>query len=165
MNPEKNRLEKRVVLNLFIERFESELRSLVESAKAAHLAATHEESKAEDRHDTFAIEASYLAAGQAARVAELQETVTEFNSYLNSSSAAGRIEVGHWVEYETEGKHHFAFFSVLGGGTKIQVDGLTVQVLSIHSPLGSELLQSRAGDEVTVEIKGQERVFKILSIE
>jgi hypothetical protein len=72
MEPEVNH-SKGEVLMRFLEQVSSEIAALTASARAAHQAATHEESKAEDRHDTFAIEASYLAAGQSARVMELEK--------------------------------------------------------------------------------------------
>ena len=72
---------KSAVILQFIQKFEEEISALTQSAKAAHEAATHEESKSEDKHDTRAIEASYLAAGQAARLAELEKGLEEFRKY------------------------------------------------------------------------------------
>ena len=58
--PKKQKLIEAILLEL-----ESELSVLADAAKAAHLAATHEESVAEDPHDTRGVEASYLAGAQA----------------------------------------------------------------------------------------------------
>jgi transcription elongation GreA/GreB family factor len=39
-----------------------------------------------------------------------------------------------------------------------------VQILSTTSPLGSELLGLRGGDEIEVEIRGSVREFRILAV-
>lgn len=137
------KLDKDVVIKNFLEKFEAELSALVQSAKAAHAAATHEESKAEDRHDTFAIEASYLAAGQATRVAELEKTIQEFDSFLSHRSSTKLIS------YVCDGNTSHALFATLGGGSKIQLnDQITIQVLSVKSPLGEELMLAKEGEEI-----------------
>lgn len=157
-------LSKEVIIKAFIEKFQGELSALIQSAKAAHSAATHEESRAEDRHDTFAIEASYLAAGQAARVEELQKTVQEFEGYLASNSHAPQIGKGSLVNYELDGVSHFAFFSIHGGGSKIQIGSTSIQILSLKSPIGEELEQAKAGDSVEFEIRGVEKSYEIISV-
>lgn len=158
-------IQKEQVIKGFLAKFKEEHSSLIQSAKAAHQAATHEESKAEDRHDTFAIEASYLAAGQATRVQELEKTILEFETYLSSTPAAHTILPGNFFSYELDGAVHFAFFANLGGGSKIQIDTKTIQILSLKSPLGEELHHSKVGDEITIEIRGQEKDYRIISIQ
>lgn len=71
------RILKSEILKGFLEEVSREIAALTASARSAHQAATHEESKAADRHDTFAVEASYLAAGQSARVMELEKVRSE----------------------------------------------------------------------------------------
>jgi hypothetical protein len=53
------------------EKVRQELQAVEEAALASHHAATHEESRSEDKHDTRSIEAGYLAGAQAQRVALL----------------------------------------------------------------------------------------------
>lgn len=138
---------------------------LVQSAKAAHSAATHEESKAEDRHDTFAIEASYLAAGQAVRVAELEKTIQEFEAYLSHRVVHFSVSLGAFISYELDQAVHYAFVSTLGGGSKIQIEALTIQTLSLQSPLGETLEGAKLNEEINFEIRGLEKTYKINSIE
>lgn len=157
------KLSKEAVLKGFIEKFKAEHQALVQSAKAAHQAATHEESKAEDRHDTFAIEASYLAAGQAARVDELDQTIQEFESFLAGSAHHSSISLGDLVTYECDGITLHAFLAKNGGGTKLQIDGATVQVISPTSPLGDELMGRNTGEEFELELRGITKEYKILS--
>jgi transcription elongation GreA/GreB family factor len=157
MNPSKE-----AVIKGFIEKFRAEHAALIQSAKAAHQAATHEESKAEDRHDTFAIEASYLAAGQAVRVEELDRTIVEFESFLAGTSHHDTITVGDLVTYECDGAITHAFLAKNGGGTKLTVDGITVQVISPTSPLGDELMGRKTGEDFELELRGQVREYRVL---
>src|SRR3954451_22195157 len=64
-------MDKRRLVDTIQIHLAEELATLMQAAKAAHEAATHEESKAEDQHDTRGLEASYLAGAQAQRAAEL----------------------------------------------------------------------------------------------
>src|SRR4051812_31376659 len=65
-------MDKRRLVETIQTHLAEELATLMQAAKAAHEAATHEESRAEDAHDTRGLEASYLAGAQAQRAAELQ---------------------------------------------------------------------------------------------
>jgi len=152
------RVDKETVIKAFVEKFESELSALILSAKTAHAAATHEESRAEDRHDTFAIEASYLAAGQAARVAELQKTLQEFNGFL------GHLKSAKLISYQCDQGIFHALFAHLGGGTKIHIDSDCFQVLSVKSSLGEELMHSNAGESVVFEHRGVEKEYRIIAV-
>ena len=156
---------KELIIQGFIDKFVNELSMLVQSAKAAHLAATHEESKAEDRHDTFAIEASYLAAGQAVRVAELEKTILEFETYLTHKTKHHSVHLGCLISYELDQAVHYAFVSTLGGGSKIQIGAIIIQTLSIQSPLGETLEGAKLNEEIEFEVRGLEKNYKIISIE
>ena len=61
--------DKQAIIDRLVEKLQSEAEALVRAAQAAHEAATHEESRAEDHHDTRGLEASYLAGAQAQRAA------------------------------------------------------------------------------------------------
>lgn len=158
------------VLQLFLEQVLGEIVAQTASARAAHQAATHEESKAEDRHDTFAIEASYLAAGQSARVMELEKVRAELEGYLTGATKSEVVGPGSLLTYESDGAVHWVLMAKSGGGFRITVgtggQGVApVQILSTTSPLGSELIGLRAGDEVEVEIRGSVKEFRVRSVE
>jgi transcription elongation GreA/GreB family factor len=157
--------DKADVLRAFLEQLDRELSALVASARAAHEAATHEETKAEDRHDTFAIEASYLAAGQSVRVSELEQLKAELEGYLSGTPRQSVVGPGALVGYETEDGRHLVLMVRAGGGLKGVVQGMPVQILSTDSPLGGEFVGLGVGEEFEVEIRGAVREFKILSID
>ena len=154
------------VYTLLIEHLQSEINALTQSARAAHSAATHEESRAEDKHDTFAIEASYLAAGQSSRIVELESTLREIIGYRESTPEPDRVRPGMLIFFELNGVKSYALFAIHGGGTKIQISGNQIQILSKASPLGQELEDLKAGEEVEIELNSSAlKTLRIIEIQ
>jgi transcription elongation GreA/GreB family factor len=146
-----------------------ELATLVQAAKAAHEAATHDESKAEDAHDTRGLEASYLAGAQAQRAAEIQSLLTmwkflplrEYGSNdVVCPAALVELEFGHG------GKKTRAFYFIApqGGGLVTRVDGQPVQVITPNSPMGEALMGKREGDTIEVETRSGTRSYHVITI-
>jgi transcription elongation GreA/GreB family factor len=157
-------IEKAEILRALIQQVNRELAGLVTSARAAHEAATHEETRAEDRHDTFAIEASYLAAGQSSRILELENLKAELEGYLSGSPREDRVRPGCLVRYDSEEGSHLFLMTKSGGGLKILFEGNPLQTLSTASPLGKEFSGLCEGEEFEVELRGDPRIFRIRSI-
>lgn len=142
-----------------------ELRLLENSARAAHEAATHEESRQEDSHDTRSIEASYLAGAQAKRAAEIKRLITLFRFFpLREFEADAVACAGALVELSFNGTHAFYFLVPQGGGFSTKVEGKPVQVITPESPMGEALLGRRVGDTVEVETRSGDRSYEIVSI-
>lgn len=156
---------KKKALPALISHLELELHGLIQSARAAHLAATHEESRAEDKHDTFAIEASYLAAGQAARVSELRATLLELKQHLETGTNRNRIEVGSLVTLSSGGRTTLSLLANHGGGTRIQLEGIPLSLVSPLSPLGENLIGLKTGDEFEIEAKSGISVFRVVDFQ
>ncbi len=154
------------------EELRRELATLLTAAKAAHEAATHEESRAEDQHDTRGLEASYLAGAQAARAAEIERQLQIFQAIPRTPLPAGsRISAGALVELLSEGRKSYCLLSPSAGGLTLNASGdaggVRIQVITPQSPLGEALLGSRSGEEVEIETSspsGATRVFKILTV-
>jgi transcription elongation GreA/GreB family factor len=156
---------KRSVILAFKAQFEKELGALVESAKSAHLAATHEESRAEDRHDTFAIEASYLAQGQAVRVQAIRKAIQELTQFAEGFTTQMKtVEVGALIEVKSLGKSTYSLVAENGGGTQVVVQEKTLTLLSPSSPLGDSVLGLAEEDSFTVETKAGLREFEVTAI-
>jgi hypothetical protein len=155
---------KKQVLEQVIEAVRQEKTALTQSAKAAHLAATHEESRAEDKHDTFAIEASYLAAGQAARVQALNLTEEYFVTALENIQAQPTITPICLFELKAGqlARSQIQLLALQGGGTHLQIDSLgSVQIITPQSPLGDQALGLRAGDTLELETPHEIREFTV----
>ena len=166
---------KKQILAAFIQKFEDEIASTSLSAKAAHEAATHEESKAEDSHDTRGIEASYLAGAQNARVAELKQVVLEYKSLLaGSEKPIEAVAVGALVKIQPllseddpkpKGSALNAIVALRGGGTTVEIDGVIYSVLTPNSPVGEAVLGALPSEEFGVESKGGNRFYRVVSVE
>lgn len=164
--------EKNVILRAFVQQFEIETDALMTSAKAAHEAATHEESKAEDSHDTRGIEASYLAGAQAARILKLKEVIHAYRQMIETNlRPMDRVAVGALVglqllneDEEPKGPPILALIASDGGGTSVQHSGKNVSVVSATSPLGELLIGASAGDDLTLESHAGDRQYRVESV-
>ena len=146
-------VNKQDILSQIISSLTAELDTCLNAAKAASAAATDPDSKAENKYDTRSLEASYLARGQAQRVAELQEALHAFET-LN----VRRFDAGHaaslsaLITVKTEdGESHY-FLGPAAGGTEIQHAGHEVMVITPGSPLGQKLTGRTVGDKVQMPV-------------
>lgn len=140
------------------------LRGALETARAAHAAAVegaiNDEARPENDKDTRGLEQSYLARGQAQRVAELEAAVGEVTALaLRAFGARDRVAIGAVVTVEEEGREHRFFVAPQGGGTVLAAG---TQVVTPGSPLGRALLGRRVDDEVEVRLPGRLRSFVIV---
>lgn len=143
-----------------------ELRVLVEAAKAAHLAATQDESKAEDQYDTRGLEASYLAGAQAQRATEIQRVIMVYKFLpVMEYTEKDLIGPGSLVELELNQKRSFYFLVPQGGGLITEMRGQPIQVITAQSPLGEELLGQKVGAVFEVEARGGNREYRVVSIQ
>jgi transcription elongation GreA/GreB family factor len=126
---------------------QAELASLTQAAQGSFAAATDPDSRAENKYDTRTLEASYVARGQARRVAELQEAVQAFTALaVTAATADTTIQVGALVTLQAPwGEEHF-LLGPLAGGTEIEIDGQTIVVITPASTLGQKLVGRRAGE-------------------
>ncbi len=161
-------IDKRKVIDQAITRLSEELSALVQAAKAAHEAATHEESRAEDQHDTRGLEASYLAGAQAARAAELQKLISVLRQLpIREWGESEPASVGALVELElaSSGKRSIHLIAPMGGGISVSLDGAVVQIITPQAPLGDALMGKKRGDLVEVEAaQGTIREYTVIRI-
>ena len=134
---------------------EGEIATMRKAAYDAAEAATHAEAKPENDKDTRALEASYLAAGQAERVRELETALKLLlQMELKDVSSTTPICASAVVTLEDDDGGRTTFFmSPHGGGLKLDLDGASVQVVTPQSPLGKALLGRLHGD--VIELRGK----------
>lgn len=123
----------------------TELEHLTRGAQASFEAATDPDSRAENKYDTRTLEASYVARGQAQRVAELQEAVTQYQILAHQVTPCSTVCVGALVTLNEEFVY---FFGPLAGGTEVIVNGVEVMVITPSAPLGQKLIGKKVGDSV-----------------
>ncbi len=143
----------------------SELEVITQSAKAAHEAATHEESIAEDSHDTRGLEASYLAGAQTARAEALKKTISTYQFMnMRDLQADDAIDLGALVELKSNGRKFYYFLVGQGGGLVVTFEGKTIQIVTSLAPLGEALLGKKVGDLVEVEVQGVQREYTVIAV-
>ncbi len=161
MLPDKGRILESIRTQL-----KTEIDAMLQAARAAHEAATHEESKAEDSHDTQSIEAGYLAGAQAQRAIDAQAVLELFSRMESRPYKADEpAGAGALVELESEdGKISVYLLASLGGGLNVRCDGTLVQVVTALSPLGEELFGRRSGESFEIDQRGETREWEIKKI-
>jgi transcription elongation GreA/GreB family factor len=158
-------MNKQAIIQLISEKIASELEALKAAAIAAADAATGDESKQEDKHDTRATEASYLARGQAERVSALERELLAYRGFpLKSFGPADPIAVGALVKLKSGAHARWLLLTPQAGGLSVKVDGIEVQALSVTSPLGDALIAARVGDEVDIESPKESKTYEVLEI-
>ena len=129
--------------------------------KATQAGATHEQAKPENDKDTRALEQSYLARGQAARVEELRAEVAEVRAMPVRAFADGApAALGALALVEEDGRATWILLAPAGGGEKLG-DG-EVTVVTPRSPLGRAVLGKRAGDDADLTTQGRRRALDVL---
>lgn len=147
------------LLGQLVALLESELETLVTSVRAAHEAATHAESRPENKYDTRGLEASYLAGAQKERAGELQAMVATMKAFVpRSYQAHEAIGAGALVGLQSDGRRSCVMLVPAGAGFRLDQDGVTVMTVTPLAPLGRALIGKRVGDELTVHDKDYEIV-------
>lgn len=136
------------------------------AARAAHAAATHPECLPDNKYDTTALEASYIAQGQANRAQEIRVALESYRSLiLNNFEEDTPIRLTALVTLEDEeGNGRRLFLGPQAGGMKIVDDDGEVVVITPGSPLGRSLLGLRIGDDVRSGVGAAAQLFVITAV-
>ncbi len=158
-------MTKRAVIQKIIETLQSELETYTRAAKASHAEATAEENRAENKYDTRGLEASYLAAGQANKIVELEESIAAFGELQNRRFGSDEgIEVGALIEISQDGEHAHYFIGPSAGGTEVTCDKHEVLVITPQSPLGSQLQNRKQGDQLKLTLAGETQQVDLINV-
>ncbi len=154
------------VIQKIIETLQAELETYTRVAKASHTEATAEENRAENKYDTRGLEASYLAAGQANKVVELEESIAAFEGLMDKKfSTNDGIDVGALIEISQNTERAFFFIGPSAGGTEIQIGKTEVLVITPQSPLGSQLLKATQDTKLKIDLAGRKQTVEILRVD
>ncbi|MCA9600657.1 MAG: GreA/GreB family elongation factor [Polyangiales bacterium] len=159
-------LDKRALVTHILEALSRELDTQRAAAEASQLAATHEESRPENDKDTRALEASYLARGQAMRVEETAEAIGRMKFFeLRSFGPDDEIGLSALVTLEDDDGEMRCFLAPAAGGTEIEFGGNRIRVVTPASPLGRALLEKCVGDEAVVTVRGVKRTYEVVRVD
>ncbi|HKI51832.1 MAG TPA: transcription elongation factor GreAB [Geothermobacteraceae bacterium] len=145
-------MNKPQLLLMILANLEANLKLLTEAAKSSHHAATHEECQPDNKYDTTALEASYLAQGQANRAQEIRLALESYrNLQLQEFTADAPVRLTALVTLEADdGEERLVFLGPAAGGLMLKVSGVEVVVITPHAPLGQKLLGRNLDDEISI---------------
>ncbi len=145
-------MHKEKLISNILNHLKNELSKTMLAAQNAHLAATDDQSVAETQYDTLAIEAGYLAEGQARRVQEIQDAIIKFERLdINENSSV--VKLGALVQLENDkSTQHWFFIAPAAGGYKCNVDGQKYTVITPQSPMGTVLIGKYRDDDIELSI-------------
>lgn len=145
------RFEKQQVLNALKQRLEEDLNNARSSQQKTQAGATHEESRPENDKDTRAVEASYLARGQAQRVVDLENALARIGALVARPFAVDApAALGAIVHVEDEDNALWYLLAPAGGGIRLRVQAVEITVITPESPVGRALLGKCQGDDVDI---------------
>jgi transcription elongation GreA/GreB family factor len=141
----------------------AQLVAALDAARAAYAAAiegaTHPEARAENAKDTRGLEQSYIARGQAQRVAELEVAVAELTKL--ELRALQIVAIGAVIAVDEDGATRRYFLVPHGGGNVLAGD---IQVITPASPRGRALLGKRVGEIAELAVAGKTRELEITGV-
>lgn len=155
-------IKKEQVLQELLKILDTELKVAEAAASSARELATQDDLKSEGKYDTRAIEASYLAGAQLKRVEEIKLDIQMLEELDLETS--NNVQLGSLVLIEHKGAKRYYFITSTSGGTMVSVDGETILVISVFSPLGNEALGLSVGDSFEVETPKESRQYSIVAI-
>jgi len=127
---------------------EEQYRRSIAAVEGAHEAATGDDTKAEGKYDTRALEASYLAAGQAEQADELARGVAAVNAcQFPEFQMDDPVGPGALVECDQEGELVYFLLAPGGGGMVCREpkSGISATVLGPEAPLREKLMGKTPG--------------------
>ena len=145
-------MNKQQIHQTLLDQLEKELASITAAAKSTIDTATDAEHAAKSKYETFGLESSYLARGQAKRVEELSDAVRLIKAMsLKPFDAQSSLMVGALVRLKsTGGDVRTHLIAPGGGGEEVVADDETITVITHISPIGRSLLGKKVGQHIDV---------------
>ncbi|MGB1237674.1 MAG: hypothetical protein ACPG4U_05650 [Pseudomonadales bacterium] len=148
---------------------EEQLETAARAADTAKNGATHSESSAENKYDTFGLELSYLAQGQSSRAHSLSKDILWIKSRIQTSAiqpSTDKPYIGAIVSLCHKQRIDFYYILPIAGGTSIMHNNILIRVITPHTALGAAILKADLGEHVQLSSKciGQNPHFEITDI-
>lgn len=144
-------MKKSVLIQSIIDELEKQLELTTKASLDAASYATDEDAKADSKWDTQGLEASYLAAGQAAQAVGIGEAIQDLKQIqLDSEEKKDVVETGSLVECEMNGMNCWFFVSQSGGGMSIFCDDCEVTVITPQSPIAHRIIGKKENTTFTM---------------
>lgn len=155
-------LDKKKIKAQIIALLEARIAVLDAATQSATQEVTSGDNKQESKYDTRAIEASYLAGAQKARLGVLRSELSAMK-LLNITETDELIKVGSLVKVlKNQEQEQYFFFTPQSGGEKVQIEGIEVMSLAMTNPLAREFVGLGVGEEFLFEQTNNE--YEVLEI-
>lgn len=156
---------KDLIKNALLEKVDLELKALEEAAQTTKEYAQDGDLKSDGKYDTRGIEAGYLAGAQLKRLEELKlerQMIEELP--VRQFSVTDEVAIGALVEIKFNQLVRKYFLATTAGGTMLNIAGEAILVISVFSPIGDAMVDLKIGESFELELKGQKRLYQILSL-
>ncbi|WP_034720143.1 GreA/GreB family elongation factor [Bacteriovorax sp. DB6_IX] len=92
-----------------------------------------------------------------------EELLSEKELYeeISLDDKSGTVQIGSVVNIRYNGKLNTYFLAPSGMGNIMKVGDKVVVVISVFSTLGSAILNTAVGDEVIINMRGEDRIYLI----
>lgn len=159
-------MNKLQLLKQVISQLTKDLTILLNAAKSAHEASTHEENIPDNKYETLALEASYVAQGQANRAQEIRLALEAYKQLaLQHFEHDSPIRLTALVTLEDQGgSRKTVFIGPQEGGLKISNHQTDIMVITPNSPLGRELIGKSVGDQLKIGFGVGRKELEIVDI-
>jgi transcription elongation GreA/GreB family factor len=149
-----------------LEQLQHDLLIAQRAAQTAYEAATDKANIAENKYDTLGLEASYLATGQARRLAEIEQALAALRQLPTSDFDPQRgIQLGALVLLaDAADQQRWLLLAPDAAGLKISQDEREIMLITPHSPIGQRLLGQAPGDEFSLTIGKHLQHFEVLQV-
>jgi len=159
-------MDKTRLLQLIVDQLTHDLAVQFNAALAAHEASTHEENIPDNKYETLALEASYVAQGQANRAQEIRRALETYRQLtLQQFDDNSIIALTALVTLAGEDDTSRTFFiGPLEGGMKVVDESAEIVVITPASPLGRDLIGRGVGDLVRLRVGTVDKEFEITRV-
>ena len=158
-------MNKTELIQRIIDQLAYDLDILFSAAKTAHEAATHAENAPDNKYDTLALEASYVAQGQANRAQDIRKSIEIYKQLPSQAGADDTIRLTSLVTLSAaDGVVKLVFMGPVEGGLKIEHEGAEIVVITPGSPMFRELLGKSIGDAVEIEAGTNRTEYEIVEV-
>ena len=157
-------MNKAELLQRIIARLTHDLEVFFTAAKTAHEAATNAENIPDNKYCTLALEASYVAQGQANRAQEIRHSIETYR-HLTLVAGDAAIRLTSLVTIAAgDGTSRTVFIGPLEGGLRITDHETEIMVITPASPLGRELIGKGPGDTVQIAAGSGRMEYEIIAV-
>jgi transcription elongation GreA/GreB family factor len=159
-------MNKHALKDALLAALDAEITAALSSASTAHATASDANNKPENKYDTLALEAAYLAHGQSERILELQQRRIQLARWpIPVIEQDEVIRLGACITLIADDDTERTVFIAPVGGHQIESHGIKILVVSPDTPLAKVLIGKSLDDEAALTLSGRKQNWRIVAID